>query len=205
MDGIKLPEAVNLQKKQIRKSVLGLRDSMPVEERDKASISLTGHLIDHPWFYQSDKLLCFVSFGSEFDTTMVIEEALRVGKQVFVPKVMKKNNSMEKKHSMEEMIFYCIQSFDNLQAGYKGIREPVKGCEKYSYDPKDSNTLMIMPGVAFDRMNRRIGYGKGFYDRFLADKEALRRHTIAVGFACQMLEVLPEEEQDIRPCQIIVV
>ena len=62
---------------------------------------------------------------------------------------------------------------------------------------------MIMPGVAFDAGRNRIGYGKGFYDKYLQDKEALQLRTIAIGFGCQMIDAIPAEENDIRPCQVI--
>ena len=66
-------------------------------------------------------------------------------------------------------------------------------------------TLLLMPGVAFDRYRNRIGYGKGFYDRFLAEFPELCLRSIAVGYQCQLLEELPSEETDIRPCQVICV
>ena len=62
-----------------------------------------------------------------------------------------------------------------------------------------------MPGVAFDRYRNRIGYGKGFYDRFLADNPEMQSRSIAVGYQCQLLDVLPAEETDIRPQHIICV
>ena len=87
--------------------------------------------------------------------------------------------------------------------GYKGIREPKGDTEVYS--GKDASladkTLMIMPGVAFDRNRNRMGYGGGFYDRFLSDKPWM--HTIAIGYQCQMFPEIPVEENDIRPGQII--
>ena len=65
--------------------------------------------------------------------------------------------------------------------------------------------MMLMPGAVFDKMRNRIGYGKGFYDRFLADKENLQLRTIGVGFACQLVEELPSEAWDIKPYQVICV
>ena len=59
--------------------------------------------------------------------------------------------------------------------------------------------------AVFDKMRNRIGYGKGFYDRFLADKENLQLRAIGVGFACQLVEELPSEAWDIKPYQVICV
>ena len=93
---------------------------------------------------------------------------------------------------------------DELVAGYKGIPEPKGDSEEYVY-PMEGNTLLLMPGVAFDPFGNRMGYGGGFYDRFLADKEDLRLCSIAVGFQCQMVEQIPVEAHDVKPYQIICV
>ena len=103
-----------------------------------------------------------------------------------------------------EMFFCRLTDLSELSAGYKGIPEPSKNSEKYRYDPLEAErTLMLMPGVAFDPFHNRLGYGRGFYDKFLAGKDALQLRTIAVGFRCQMVERIPEREGDIRTYQII--
>ena len=92
----------------------------------------------------------------------------------------------------------AIKNEDNPQATWvmEKILENAETAEKI---------LMLMPGVAFDKKRHRIGYGKGFYDRYLAGKEALQLRTIAVGFQCQMVEEIPAEELDIKPYQVICV
>ena len=81
--------------------------------------------------------------------------------------------------------------------GYKGIPEPdTDMLFQYSEDEM-SHTLMIMPGVAFDIYRNRIGYGKGFYDRFLQKHK--NSHTIALGFEMQIIDSVPTDEHDIRP------
>ena len=103
------------------------------------------------------------------------------------------------------MQFYKIASLEELTEGYRGIPEPDGSSEQYCYCEEEADhTLMIMPGVAFDPYRNRIGYGKGFYDRFLADKEALKIRTIAVGFQCQLVEEIPQDLNDIRPYQVIL-
>lgn len=182
-------------KQMIRREVLEKRANMSEQERKRGDILITERLLGHQWFYRAGKLLIFVSYGDEIDTTALIEEAIRMGKEVYVPKV-----------EGENIRFYQILSLDQLEDGYKGIREP-KGDEKmYEYDPEDcENTLLIMPGVAFDPMKHRIGYGKGFYDRFLQDKEALRIKSIAIGYACQLVECIEASEFDLNPYQVILV
>ena len=112
----------------------------------------------------------------------------------------------EPKTESPQMAFYRITSLEELRKGYRGIPEPSGETQEYIYTPElAERTLMLMPGVAFDRFQNRIGYGKGFYDRYLADKPGLQLRTIAVGHRCQMVEELPVTATDIRPYQVICV
>ena len=182
------------KKRQLRKEVLKRRNTLTETDRKASSLKLADRIIGHQWFYRSDRLLIFASYGSEIETSEIISEALRTGKRVYLPKV-----------EGEEMQFYKITSLEELTEGYRGIPEPDGSSEKYGYYEEEADhTLMIMPGVAFDPYRNRIGYGKGFYDRFLADKEALKIRTIAVGFQCQMVEEIPQDLNDIIPYQVIL-
>ncbi len=188
----------NLEKREIRRSILRERDSLSPEARKKGDTLLTERILGHQWFYRSEYLLCYVSYGSEISTMEILTEALKTGKKVYVPKVLKDKEP--------EMAFFRIEALENLAPGYKGISEPSGDAQRYSYTPdRAEQTLLLMPGVAFDSFRNRIGYGKGFYDRFLADKPQLQLRTIAVGYQCQMLEELPADHRDIRPYQVICV
>ncbi len=183
------------EKKVLRKQVLEQRDALSHKERRQASVLLTERICGHQWFYLADTILGFVSYGSEIDTTDILQEALIKGKKVYVPKV-----------TGEDMIFYRIQSLDDLVEGYKGIREPVGDTDSYVYEPSEADkVLMLMPGAVFDLQKNRIGYGKGFYDRYLSDKQDLVCRTIAVGYRCQLVEEIPTQEWDIKPYQVICV
>ncbi len=191
-----------MDKSVIRRDVLSIRSQLDPDTKKMAAIRLADRIIGHQWFYRSDTVLAFASYGSEIDTTEILKEALRVGKKLYLPKV-----------EGEEMVFYRIRSLSDLSPGYKGIPEPfdkeksVLTCpEQFVYDPEEiDHTLMIMPGVAFDPYKNRLGYGKGYYDRFLSDKELLQLRSIAVGYRCQAVEELPVGEHDIRPYQVILV
>ena len=122
---------------------------------------------------------------SEFVKAKHIEEAWKAGKEVAVPKVVGK-----------DMIFYRLTDFSQLEPGYFGIPEPVRG-EIVKWE----DALMVMPGVAFDPENNRVGYGGGFYDRFLEKHLDITR--LAVAFDFQILDLVPTEPTDICP-QIIV-
>lgn len=186
-------------KREIRRTVLKRRDSLSPEERGRASLLLTERILGHQWFYRAEQLLCFVSYGSEISTREILMEALKAGKKVYVPKVLSGRESLE-------MRFYRIGALTELETGYRGIPEPVGDSEEYVCSQEEAErTLMLMPGVAFDRYRNRMGYGKGFYDRFLADKPELQQRTIAVGYRCQMADALPAEDTDIKPYQVICV
>ncbi len=187
------------EKKKIRQNILQIRNALGREERRKASLLLTERILGHQWFYLSEYLLCYAAFGSEIDTKDILREALQAGKKVYLPKVLQAGSS-------PAMRFYRIETLDELAKGYHGIPEPSGISEEYPCSPRIANsTLMLMPGVAFDRFRSRLGYGKGFYDRFLSDKEELRLRTIGVGYACQLVETLPSSPTDIKPCQVICV
>lgn len=182
-------------KRRIRHEILKKRSELSIEDRTKASLVITDRIIGHQWFYSADVILAFVGYGSEIDTSGIINEALKSGKKVYVPKVCG-----------DEMNFYRICDYGELERGYKGIPEPSGLSESYDfYSRNDSGerTLLIMPGIAFDMERNRIGYGKGFYDRFLQDKEELRLHSIAICFSCQIVDKIPCSEHDIRPYQVI--
>lgn len=187
------------EKRRIRKNILKARDNMDREERQKASLLLTERILGHQWFYRSEYFLCFVSCGSEISTRDILLEALKDNKKVYVPKVLGDGNP-------PEMRFYRIRAMEELEDGFRGILEPSGETEEYSYSSDTAkHSLMLMPGVAFDQFRNRLGYGKGFYDRFLADKEELRLRTIGAGYACQLVEKLPAYPTDIKPYQVICV
>lgn len=182
-------------KSEIRSQILRTRNALTEEERRRGASRLTEMLVGHPWYCSSDTVLCYADYGSEIGTGELIREALASGKRVFLPRV-----------EGENMVFYRIGDLSELIQGYKGIPEPGGNSESYSASEEQAGkTLLLMPGVAFDRYRNRIGYGKGFYDRFLAHNPKLQERSIAVGFQCQMLEKIPAEETDIRPCQVICV
>ena len=155
----------------------------------------------HQWYYLSDIILAFVNYGSEIRTREIIKEALQKGKKVYVPKIERVGDIVK-----EEMVFYQITTLDQLKEGYRSIPEPEGDTEQYLYSPEEAKkTLLLMPGVGFDPYRNRMGYGKGFYDRFLEDKEELWIRSIAIGHACQMTDEIPSDQKDIKPYQVIVV
>lgn len=183
------------QKKQIRRKALACRNALTEPERERGKLLITERILGHQWYYLSDTILGFVSYGSEICTTEILESALQDGKNVYVPKV--EDGKME---------FYRMFSLSELKNGYKKIPEPAGDTDRYVFESEHADkTLLLMPGSAFDPLGNRMGYGGGFYDRYLADKESLRLRSIGIGFRCQQVEQVPVEVTDVKPYQVILV
>lgn len=153
-----------MQKKQIRTSCLALRNEMPKNEVDEKSYAISQRLLHSAWFQNYDTFFVYHALGNEVDLSYFIEECFKNKKNVFFPRV----------HGMD-MDFYQVTAWDQLTKGYFGIMEPdINSCEKFTFNEKveehDKAYVMLVPGVAFSKNNQRIGYGKGFYDRFLNQK-----------------------------------
>lgn len=172
-------------KKEIRKSIFAKRKTCTEKEIQDWSRLITEKVISLPVFRRTDQILVYADYNHEVVTRYLIEEAWKSGKEVAVPKVEGK-----------DMVFYKLTDFSLLKPGYFGIPEPVGG-EIVEWP----QALMIMPGVAFDRKNHRVGYGGGFYDRYLEKHPLIQR--VAIAFSFQMLPEVPTEPTDICP-QIIV-
>jgi 5-formyltetrahydrofolate cyclo-ligase len=190
---------ISLQKVRLRKEVLEKRDAMSEELRREADALLKQRILEHEWFEKAERVLAFFPNGSEVGITELLEECLKAGKALYLPKVRGK-----------ELNFYRIEELSDLEPGFRGIMEPKGDSAVYFYNEETAKEtpdqdLLIMPGVAFDADNGRIGYGGGYYDRFLAGKDTLRNRSVGVGYACQMVEQIPAEDTDIRPCLVITV
>lgn len=122
----------------------------------------------------------YLPYNQEVRTTAMLAQALKDGKQVAVPKV-----------SGEEMRFILLEDLSKVEKGYAGIPEPIADGPV----AEDPNALVLMPGLAFDAQGHRIGYGGGFYDKFLAAEP--NHPTVALCYDFQLLDQLETEEFDI--------
>lgn len=157
------------------------------ENKDKAvykNILSSGILENAEWVY------VFVSYGTETNTGMLIDFLLKSSfHRVAVPRV-----------DGREMEFYEIKSLDGLNPGYNGIPEPASG------EPlPGKDCIMVMPGLVFDKYHGRIGYGGGYYDRYIARHKQERIFKAAIAYDFQVLndEMIEMEPHDIRPDVII--
>ena len=200
-----------MNKKDVRKNVLAVRDAITAADKAQYDVSIREIVTGMEEYREAEAILAYVSYKSEVDTTALIQQALADRKNVFAPKV-----------SGSEMEFWQISSLEDLREGYKGIREPVQRVSFPDWISRHigSKVMMWMPGAAFDRERHRIGYGGGFYDRYLNRLSQLSKRTdsaeptrtnwghfmlttVALAYSCQVLEQIPYEEHDVKPDMLI--
>lgn len=179
----------NMGKKEIRKKVLDIRNKLPETVRREKSIRIAEAVCKTRCFQEASSILVYCHFRSEAETDCLMEKAWEMGKKVYCPRVEGK-----------EMEFYRIRSRRDLESGSFGIREPGLHCQVFD-EREEHLPLVILPGAVFDWNRHRIGYGGGFYDRYLAKHPELR--TAAICFEEQMQEEIPFESFDIRPDLIV--
>lgn len=194
------------EKKRLRRETLLKRNAMPYKLRWEKSDGIMQLLYGTELYKDAELILTYVDYQSEVMTLPFIEKALIDGKNVFCPRVF--GNEME---------FYRINSVGELKEGYKGIYEPVSGERFLDIAVSQKNTsiqkieasqeiacgiprpLMLVPGAVFDKRCHRIGYGKGFYDRYLTrlSENGIRLSTIGLGYEEQIINEVPCEIYDV--------
>ena len=176
-------------KKALRKQMRVIRDSLTSEEIVIHSKDITEQLLQSSLYKDCTHICVYEAFRNEVSCKYITEQAFQDGKCVYLPVTDEISKTME---------FYEITETTVYRKGNYGIREPELN--------KDSNTLqekalILMPGLAFDRNKHRLGYGGGYYDKFLAlHKEHI---TVALCYNFQIVEKLPYEEHDILPDYIV--
>lgn len=169
-----------MDKNELRRTIRARKRAMTEEEIVSRSEKL-GQLFAQSDAYKAAKTIYgYLPYNQEVRTVPMLEQALKDGKQVAVPKVYG-----------EEMKFLYLDDLTKVSKGYAGIPEPI--ADEPVAD--DETALVLMPGLAFDPQGHRIGYGGGFYDKFLAAEP--NHPTLALCYEFQMLTRLDTEEHDI--------
>ncbi|AIY84915.1 5-formyltetrahydrofolate cyclo-ligase [Clostridium baratii] len=175
-------------KKELRKEIIKKRDELDCTEKTIKDKKIIEKLKDTKEYKEAKGIFVYIGFGSEINTKILIEDALEDGKEVCVPKVIKK-----------DMVFIKINSLENLVTSSYGILEPVGDKNNFNVD---NLGLIIMPGLAFDKQGNRLGYGGGYYDKFLSNNK-INVKKIALAYDFQILDKVPSEEHDIKVDSII--
>ncbi|MBX6422776.1 5-formyltetrahydrofolate cyclo-ligase [Thermosulfurimonas sp. F29] len=181
------PDIMEL-KKQLRKEMLQKRSELSPEERENLSLSICHRFLKTELFERSRTILFFASFGTEVNLFPALGAALLQGKRVGLPRTV---------ISRRTLFFHQIFTLGELVPGPYGILEPPPENPLISPDEVD---LVLVPGLAFDRSGYRLGYGGGFYDRFLREIRAIK---VAPAFSFQVVKNLPHEKHDL-PVDFII-
>lgn len=186
---------VDIIKKQLRKHYLEYRDNMDKLQLLDWSEGIAQKVNGLKYVVESQNIFCFVSFGSEVNTHDLIKMWLSQGKNVSVPCIEKLTGGDRSMYAIQ------IKDFSDLnKRGSYGILEP--GYNASDIVEPEKLDVVIVPGSVFDTAGNRLGYGGGFYDRFLAQTRQTCK-KIGVCYDFQVLENIPHEEHDI-PMDIIV-
>lgn len=176
-------------KKELRLQTLAMLDQIRAEEFNRHASLLHEHVLQLSEWKQAKTIALTMSRGKEIPTMPLIEKAWEEGKTVCIPTCFPKT---------KEMVFYEYTPETKMTSSYFGLLEP---------DPLESTVvhkeaidLIIVPGVCFDQRGYRIGYGGGYYDRYLADYHGI---TLALSLSVQQVDHLPAEPHDI-PVSIMV-
>ena len=169
-----------MDKKELRKTIREQKRAMTEVQIVTASQRLGELFLNCKQYQEAKTIYGYLPYNQEVRTVPMLEQAIRDGKRVAVPKCYG-----------EEMKFIYMDDLTKVEKGYANIPEPIAD-EPVADDP---TALVLMPGLAFTTDGKRMGYGGGFYDKFLAAEP--NHPTVALCYAFQMVEDLPTEEYDI--------
>ena len=169
-----------MDKIALRRQIREMKRAMTAEQIESASARLAEQFLATDYYRNAKTIYGYLPYNQEVRTVPILEQALRDGKRVAVPKVFG-----------DEMRFIYLTDLSMVEKGYSGIPEPVAD----GPEGEDPAALVLMPGLAFDPQGHRIGYGGGFYDKFLAKEPG--HPTVALCYAFQMLPNLETDAHDI--------
>ena len=185
--------AFSYDKQILRKDILNKRKNLSDEEIENTSKLLCEKIINHAKYNEANIILAYMAQDGEIDLNILMGDAIKNNKKVYIPKVLGKHN----------MEFFRYTNKDDLEISNFGILEP-KEKEPLQISETDQ-ILVIVPGVAFDKLGNRIGYGGGFYDSYLAklqDSES-SIYTLAPCYNFQLINSIKSEDLDIPVMEVI--
>lgn len=172
-----------MDKKILRKDLLEKRKALQKEQKAKWDKIISRAICESEHFENAEQILVFSSNENEFDTRYIIERCRLSYKRVYYPRCIDKEGNME---------FFKVDSVGDLTHGSFNILEPKEYCKKYV---PQKNDLVIVPCLSADRMGNRIGYGKGYYDRFLKDFNGV---SVCPCYDEMLSDTLPTDDYDMK-------
>lgn len=173
-------------KAELRKQVLQEMKAIPREQKQAIDQALTEGLLQHPFYQETNTIATYLSFPHEFQTQGLIEQALKDGKKVLIPKTYPKGR-----------MDFVVYNPQQLVKTSFGLLEPQGDLEVVDASQID---LIHVSGLAFTREGYRIGYGGGYYDRYL---KHFTGHTLSTVYPCQIWDFIPEDH-DIPVQEVLI-
>lgn len=174
-------------KASLRKAFLQYRSFLSPQDKSAFDTNISVQILCNETYLSAQTVFCYVSLPQEINTVGILADAARRGKRIAVPRCRKNG----------EMDFCIVSSRNDLVPGVFGIPEPKESCSICVPHPDD---LCIVPCLAADKRGFRLGYGGGYYDRYLA---AHPTNTIGLCYSACITQTLPAEQFDV-PLQMIV-
>jgi len=171
--------SVNIQKAALRKHLLEKRDATSAELRDISSERIHQNLKRITSFTNSQNIACYFPIGSEIDTHNIMLDMLEQDKNLLLPRIV--NNNLE---------FCIVPNLEKLEKGSFEIMEPKDSCKK-----AERIDCILVPTIAVSKSGVRLGYGKGYYDRFLSSTDAVK---ISLTYSKQIVKSIPSDSHDIK-------
>lgn len=177
---------IQARKQALRQSIIAAREKLPAAERLRLSRAVVGSICDLPVYRQAQTMLGYLNFGAELAAELWVLQALADGKRVLLPRVNRASNHLD--------LYQVRELAHDVAPGSWGIREPVvERCTKE--DALGTVDFILLPGVAFTREGKRLGYGGGYYDKLLAQMP--HQPTLVAGaYALQVVQEIPQENTD---------
>lgn len=184
-----------MNKKEIRKFIKEKKQQMSIDEINERSAVLCRKFLAINAYQENDCILCYMSYNQEVRTEPIINAALKDGKKVALAKVIDK----------ERMEFVYVDSINDCEPGVMGIPEPKDSLLEAGPDriANENRMLVLMPGLAFDIEKNRVGYGGGYYDRYIAERPDTLFTLIALCYDFQLFEEVPHDSHDVKMNLII--
>lgn len=184
-----------MSKKEIRKEILSLRRALDEETAALASQVVCRRIMEISEYEEAENVCLYIPINNEVDVMLLAEEAAAAGKKVWVPKVISKGSKGE----AGEMVFNRYEGMGQ-ESTVTGAYDITESTSDEILTP-DEKTVIIMPGAVFTPWKDRIGYGGGFYDRFISEHPMCK--TIAACYDLQIVPEIPAEEFDVKPDYVV--
>lgn len=175
-----------MDKDALRRRMREMKQALSVGEMEARGAKLGEMLRMQPVYRNAKTLYGFLPINQEIRTVPILRQAQAEGKRIAVPKVIG-----------DEVKFYYLDDFTQVKVGCFGVSEPIDRL----IPAEDEGALVLVPGLAFDRRGYRVGYGKGFYDRFLSRENA--HPTVGLCYDFQLVDRIDKDEFDV-PVELVL-